>query len=69
MTAPMSIEAWRAAVAASRPPLTAAQLAILRPLWRLPQTPGAAPACETRAAPEPDADHDKWRDNSDRQSA
>lgn len=48
MTAPMSIEAWCEQVAAARPPLSAAQLAILRPLWRTPSKT-TAPATDAGA--------------------
>lgn len=39
----MTTGEWRAAVAAARPPLTAAQLAILRQLWKTPAQKDAAP--------------------------
>ena len=48
----MTTEEWREKVAADRPPLTAAQIAVLRPVLA-PVIPhiDAAPADETGAAP------------------
>ena len=48
----MTTDEWREKVAAGRPPLTAAQIAVLRPVLA-PVTPHmlAAPADETGAAP------------------
>jgi hypothetical protein len=52
----MTTEEWRAAVAADRPPLTEAQLAILRPIWR-PAAPHIkdAPRAPTEAEANADA--------------
>lgn len=49
---PMSTEQWVAACLASRPPLTQAQIAALRPVFRpvIPQM-RAAPAVTAEAAP------------------
>ena len=49
---PMSVETWLEKVRADRPPLTAAQIAVLRPVLA-PVIPHmlAAPADETGAAP------------------
>jgi hypothetical protein len=48
----MTTDEWVAAVLATRPPLTQAQLAVLRPIFRpvIPRTHNAAPAL-TEAAP------------------
>ena len=48
----MSVETWLAKVAADRPPLSAAQIAVLRPVLA-PVIPHmtAAPAAEAGAAP------------------
>ncbi len=48
----MDLATWRARVAADRPPLSAAQLAVLRPVWApvIPQMRNAATA-ETVTAP------------------
>jgi len=47
----MTADEWRQKVAADRPPLSRAQLAVLRPIWA-DVTPhmNTAPACETEAA-------------------
>jgi hypothetical protein len=47
------VAAWRAKVAADRPPLTPAQIAALRPVWApvVPHMRNAAPAAHAEAAP------------------
>lgn len=47
----MTVDEWRTQVAATRPPLTAAQIAVLRPICQqmLPHMQNAAPA-DTRTA-------------------
>ena len=44
----MTAEEWRAAVAATRPPLSANQIALLRPILApaVPRMRNAAPVCE-----------------------
>jgi hypothetical protein len=48
----MTVDAWRAAVAADRPPFTPEQITILRPICAqmLPHMGNAAPACTSEAA-------------------